>query len=444
MKVCAGLLSGATEVGQVSEPSLRFKRGAAAAVAVWLTAGAAGAQSAAGLGMAVEPFHASERHMVEEEWARQLVAQLGLEDGLPANPKPSDYYGLLCVEKASAPDADAEPGEGLRIAHPVAPTEPGEPVRVVLDAPASAVYRLDVEGVGLQRWSVDQRLIGHIDATRLGVAAAPKLMALRAGPHEFTGILVRGARADRVELSAQRPLCIAPADGWKTGRVLTHGVRARTLVRALGLESYLPERSTIAAVEGERYDSASRWTGRTQEGGATGKREEYAAAGASPAEFSYRVRLPEPGLMSLEARISGEGAQLWSLDGRMRASVEPGVLGFGWQHVLTGPLASGEHVVRALVPAGSSIDRIRIVTRAAEDPDYVEVLEQMGFTQGHVHARVPRGQAMAIFRDPAMEMLFESFLTRVAGGDEPPVPAVNRQLAPLYPRPLSPVLASDL
>ena len=114
----------------MSEPSLRFKWGAAAAMAVWLTAGAASAQSASGLGMAVEPFHASERHLVEEEWARRLVEALGLEDGLPANPKPADYYGLLCVEKASAPDADAEPGEGLRIAHPVAPTEPGEPVRV--------------------------------------------------------------------------------------------------------------------------------------------------------------------------------------------------------------------------------------------------------------------------------------------------------------------------
>jgi hypothetical protein len=427
----------------VSEPSLRFWRGAAVAAAALLAAGAADAQSAASLGMVDKPFQASERHMLEEEWARHLVVALGLEDGLPAKPTPQDYYGLLCVEEASALSADAEPGEGLRIAHPVAPTEPGEPVRVVLDAPATAVYRLDVEGVGLQRWSVDQRLIGHLDATRLGVAAAPKLIALRAGAHEFTGILVRGARADRVELSAQRPLCIAPADGWKTGRVLSHGVRARTLVRALGLESYLPERSTVVALEGERYDGASRWSGRTQEGGGP-TRNEWADAGASPAEFNYRVRLPEPGLMSLEARISGEGAQLWSLDGRMRASVEPGALGFGWQHVLTGPLASGEHVIRALVPAGSSIDRIRIVTRAAEDPDYVEVLEQMGLPQGAVHARVPRGLVMSTLREPVVEMLAESFLVRAAGGEEPPMPAMNRELAPLYPRPLSPVLASDL
>jgi hypothetical protein len=429
----------------VNEQTLRLRRGVAAAVATWLAAGAAGAQSAEGLGMASAPFHPSARHVLEEEWAQRLVTVLELEDGLPAKPAPEDYYGLLCSEQASG-HGDAEPGEGLRVAHPVAPARAGDPVRVVLDVPASAVYRLDVEGVGLQRWSVDQRLIGHMDATRLGVASGPRLIALRAGSHEFTGILVRGARAERVELSAQRPLCIAPGDGWQTGRVLTHGARARTLVRALGLESYLPAAATVAVLEGERYDAASRWSGRTQEAaGPATSRTEWASAGESPAEFTYRVRLPEPGLVSLEARVSGEGAQLWSLDGRMRASIEaPGARRFGWRHVLTAPLASGEHVVRALIPSGASIDRIRLVAHSAEDPDYVEVMEQMGFPQGHVHARVARGLMRRTLRDPAFIVLAENFLVRAAGGEEPPLPAIPRDRDPWYPRPLGPVLASDL
>src|SRR5262249_1296002 len=158
--------------------------------------------------------------------------------------------------------------------------------------------------------------------------------------------------------------------------------------RALGLESYLPAVKAAAVVEGERYDSASHWAGRTQEA-ATGpgtSRGEWASAGDSPAEFTYRVRLSEPRLMTLQARVSGDGPRIRALDGRMRANVDASAMltRFAWRHVLTAPLASGEHVIRALVPAGASIDRIRLVALQADDPDYVEVLEQMGFPQGSV------------------------------------------------------------
>jgi hypothetical protein len=392
----------------------------------------------------------SERAVLEEEWARRLVMALGLEEGLPTDPAPEDHYGLLCPEQAlrGVSEEDVLAGSALlRVAHPVPPSAPAEPVRVVLEAPATALYLIQVEGVGLQRWSVDRRLIGHLDATPLGVAQGEKLLALRAGPHEFTGILGRNARAERVELSAHRPLCIAPADGWHTGRPLRYGAKARTSVRALGLERYLPAASTVAELEGESFSSASRWGARTDEARAAGRaRNEWASAGDSPAEFSYRLRLPQPGLFSLEARLLGEGPQLWSVDGRLRAHVDlPAAWRrFGWQHVVTTPLAAGEHVIRALIPRGAAIDRIRVIARRADDPDYVEVLEQMGFREGHVHAGVPRGEVDATLRDPAFALLAADFLVRAAGGGDPPLPAVPRDLARLYPRPLAPVLPSEL
>jgi hypothetical protein len=49
-----------------------------------------------------------------------------------------------------------------------------------------------------------------------------------------------------------------------------------------------------------------------------------------------------------------------------------------------------------------------------------------------------------MLRDPIFQSLAGSFLERADGGDEPPVPAVARNLPPLYSRPLSPVLGSDL
>jgi hypothetical protein len=316
----------------------------------------------------------------------------------------------------------------------------------VLEAPATALYAMQVEGVGLQRWSVDGRLIGHIDATPLGVAQAPRLLALRAGAHEFTGILVRGARAERIELAAHRPLCIAPADGWRTGRPLLHGAKARTSVRALGLERFLPVASRVAEIEGEHFDAAARWGGRTDEASRTrAGRREWARADDSPAEFSYRLHLPQPGLFSVEARVSGDGPQLWSLDGNLRARVDLSRWSrLGWQHVITTPLPAGEHVIRALIPVGAAIDRIRVVSHSATDPDYVEVLEQMGFREGHVHAAVTRGEVDAALRNPVFATLAGDFLGRAAGGGEAPLLAVSRELTPLYERPISPVLPAEL
>jgi hypothetical protein len=425
---------------------LRFTRGAAAAAALALAAHAASAQSPEGLGMSETPFLPSARVVMEEEWAKQLVQLLGLEDGLPAEQAtPEDLYGLLCPEQALRGLGEEGTGIGGVVAHPTAPDAAGDPVRVVIEVPATALYLVQVEGTGLQRWSVDRRLIGHLDATPLGVAQAPKLLALRAGPHEFMGVMGADARADRVELSAHRQLCVAPADGWRTGRPLSYGARARTSVRALGLERYLPDEGTVAELEGERFDSASRWDARTDEARGGSARSEWARAGDSPAEFHYRVRLPQPGLVTLEARVSGGGPQLWSVDGRLRSRVDASGLfrRFGWQHVMTTYLAAGEHVVRALVPAGAAIDRIRLVARASTDPDYVEVLEQMGMREDHVHALVTRGEHDASLRDPAFLELATGFLERAAGG-EPPLPAIPRSLARLYPRPLGPVLPSDL
>jgi hypothetical protein len=439
------------QVGTLTEQTVCFRRGAAAALAVLLVGSGAQGQSAEGLGMAEARALPSERVVPEELWAETLVHALGLEDGLPASATPADSYGLLCAEAAerALDTEDSGAGSMLRVAHPVAPTASGEPVRVVLEAPATALYQVQIEGSGLQRWSVDQRLIGNLDPTALGVVVAPRLLALRAGPHEFTGILVRTARVERVELAAYRPLCIAPADGWRTGRPLSHGAKARTTVRALGLERYLPEEGTVIEVEAERFDSVSQRGGRTEEGpGASGRRaSEWVTAGDTAAEFAYRLRLPQPGLFTVEARVRGGGPQVWTLDGTLRTGVAMGQgwWPFTWTHVMTTPLSAGEHVLRALIPPGSSIDKIRLVARSAGDPDYVEVLEQMGLREGHVHAPVSRGEMEATLREPAFGLLAESFLDRAAaGGGEPPLVAIPRDTARLYRRPLSPILPAEL
>jgi hypothetical protein len=255
---------------------------------------------------------------------------------------------------------------------------------------------------------------------------------------------------DRVELNAHRPLCIAPAAGWREGRPLTGGSQARTLARALGLDRFLPEEDTLLHLEGEHFTSASAAGMRTNTdpaGSSPAERAEWAKAGDQPAEFTYEVRLPEPGVFSVFAQVVSGSQQIWSIDGRYRTrmDVEESPEGFVWGHVMTTSLVAGPHVIRALVPRGSGIDRLRIVKRQSADADYLEVLAQMGFRVRGVNAYVTRSGALEALTHPAFQELSAGFLERMAGSSsEPPLVALDDRIPPLYSRPLSPVLPSEL
>jgi hypothetical protein len=272
----------------------RAVAGSAALLCALAFATSAAAQSPQGIGMAEPPLSGSGVVVHEEQWARTLVRALSLDAVLPDDPADADLFALLCADQAEmVTDADgrrAPARAAFRISRELVESRaPGEPVRVVLDVPATALYQLAVEGSGKQRWTVDQRVVGHLDATSLGMALGPRVIPLREGPHELAGYMGRDGTVERVELQAFRPLCISPAGGWRSGRALTFGSHARTLVRALGLDRYLPESRVVAAQEGERFESASEWGGRTNSApGASASRSriEWARAGDSSAEFN--------------------------------------------------------------------------------------------------------------------------------------------------------------
>ncbi len=392
----------------------------------------------------------SDRVVLEEEWAELLVEALGLEEALPEEPEAADRFGLLCPERtvAVAEGRAVAPGELRVAAKPPRKREPGKPLRLVVSVPATALYQLQVHGVGAQRWSVDRRPVGHLDPSALGVAFAASLLPLREGPHELSVVLGRRSRVDRIELSASRPLCIAPARGWRSGEPLTYGDLARTLVRALGLEGQLPEQSEPMLVEGEHYEAASAWGDRSRVTTPLPASEgAVARAGDSPAEFAYRVRLPRPGVFSVVARVQGAGTQLWSIDGRYRVALAPprGGAEYAWARVATAPLASGEHVIRALVPRGSAIDVIRVVQRRSTDSDYLTLLGALGFGTGAPSSYVTRSVAYASLSQPVVAELASGFTTRAAGGAPgEPLVALETELERLYSRALSPLLPPEL
>lgn len=395
---------------------------------------------------------ASEVIVREGEWAAQLARALDIDPVLPAGSGDRDLFSLLCPDAAELEtDANARTVPArrpLRVVVEDVRGKPGEPLRVVVKAPATALYALTVRGAGAQRWSIDRRVLGHVDASPLGMAQVPAVVPLSAGPHELAAELGRGARVDRVELTAHRSLCIAPAGGWEAERPLTYGAKARTLVRAFGLERRLPDDGEPVLLEGERYARA------TDFGSRTNRRLDRPASGAGwatasghSAEFTWRLRLDEPGLFAVLARVHGSGPQLWSLDGRYRVALHPttGPRGLAWQHVATLPLRAGEHAIRALVPRDAGIDAIRLVRKRARDADYVDVLRELGLEEGAPDGYVTRSAARANLSHPTSTRVLASFLARQSGQvPDDGMAVLEYELDELYNRALSPVLPPEL
>jgi hypothetical protein len=383
----------------------------------------------------VDEPQVSERVIRQAEWASELVFALGLSDALPEAADEADLFGLLCPEQSEqtliAGGRMAPSGAPYRVAvHSPPDSERGNAVRLVISVPATALYALTVTGVGAQRWTIDREAIGHLNASALGVAQAPRVVALRAGPHELAGYMAHDAHVDQVELNAFRPWCVAPATGWRAHRPLTFASIARTLVTSLGLERRLPIVEADIRAEGERFEAASAWGGRTNRelaqpasGGA------WATAVDSPAEFSYRLRAEKAGVYSLMARVHGTGPEIWSIDGKYRVTVKPtqqadavDASGFTWVHVLTRHLDTGDHIVRALLPRGAGVDELRLARRSNSDADYLAVLNDAGFSMGIPGQPVTQTAAFENLSDPLFAELAARLPERLAG-DPGPVPS---------------------
>jgi hypothetical protein len=428
-----------------------------AASALWLVFAAPGAGRAEPpgppAGLAAAPVE-SDRLVPEEEWAADLVDLLALDQALPEAPRAADYFSLLCAEQV-----EREVGTGGHTA-PVGPLfeasadvppprRPGDPVRVVLAVPATALYSLTVEGVGLQRWVIDQKPVGHLDPTQLGVTWSAATTPLREGPHEVTGYFGPGARAERVALTAQRSLCIAPAEGWHADRPLTYGAKARTLVRAFGFEGRLPRHGDPIEIEGEAYESVTGGGGRTNRRVAVAASHNvWATASQSPAELTYRLHLEDPAVVTIEARVLGDSPQLWSVDGRYRAIVRPtgGREVFSWTPVLALPLGAGDHEVRARIARHAGVDLLRITPRRSSDADYLSVLRELGMHVSAADSFVTHSDAIDSLSSSTFVELAARFQQRIEGDPtERPIVLVDQDPEPRsVDRPLSPMLPSEL
>jgi hypothetical protein len=387
---------------------------------------AAQGQSRQGLGMTTERASGSERVVLEEHWAAWLSEALGLSDALGPTDSPQIAFDLLCADRAGG---DA-PFQRVRdLAPPARGTE-----RFVLEVPRTGLYALTVEGRGRQRWTINGRALEHIEVSDLGVAVAPRLLPLRAGPHEFAVYMASTSRLDRMAIEVARNVCVAPVDGWHAGRPLSHGAAARTLVRALGVEPLLPAAGASLSVarsdllEPSDLDAA-----------------EDLPDMDVPLTARFRFDVDTPGIHTIEARVRGRADQIWLLDDLLRTRVRPQGDGPVTMHVVTSALANGAHTLRVIAPAASAIDEIRVTRRETGSADELALIEALGFVGRAPATWVTRSEALGHLASPVFIERAARFAQREAlRGPAEPVLLVERQAPAAYARPLSPVLPGDL
>jgi hypothetical protein len=393
-----------------------------------------------------------ERILTHSEWAARLVDALGLAESLPLDHTEDDLFSLLCPDRA---ERDVQAG-GRSV-----PTRPpfqvtlenprsaghSEPLRLVFAAPATALYTLRVHGVGAGRWYADRKQVGILDSTLLGQDVAGSVIPLAKGPHELEAHLAAGAQISRIELEAERTLCIAPAEGWQGQRELSFGDKARTLVQAFGLLKRLPVEEEIQVIEGEHFHTASASGVRTNLRLAVpASADAWAVARGRSTEFSYRVSLSTPGLFSILVRIHGSERQIWSVDGRYATRIfpPPQASDFAWTEVATIPLGAGKHVIRALVPPGAGVDVVQLLRRRTDDEDFLRILEALGLEEGAPLEPVSVAAASRNLRSNAFQLFTASLLKRDSGAAHDRLALVEHELEQLFTRPLSPVLPPDL
>jgi len=154
-----------------------FAAGAAILAAALWTGLPARAESPSAIASLIREDKASQRIVFQSEWATNLASVLGLSPVLSEEPTAEEVFALLCADRAErtieAGGMKLPVDSAFRVAvdAPRGKT-PDAPVRVVVNLPAPAVYMLSIEGTGTQRWTVDQRPVGHLDPTALGFAKA--------------------------------------------------------------------------------------------------------------------------------------------------------------------------------------------------------------------------------------------------------------------------------
>lgn len=369
------------------------------------------------------------------EWARRLAETLDLAADLPRPLSEQVAFDRLCPERMDGRIAGLpEPIPLERV------SSRAGAVRWQGPSARPGRYRLTVYGRGTSTWATAGSALSVLSPGDLAVDVSRQPLLLAGGPVELRARPADGARVDRVEVTPWATSCIAPAGGWRAGRSLTFGAKARTMLLALDALERLPREEEPLRVEAERFALAARDMAVTRRVlGAPASQARWVEAIGNAAEFRYAFELEEAGLFTILARIHGAGRQVWSLDGALHTAVVAGedAPRFAWSEVATVWLEAGSHALRALLPRGAGIDVVQLLRRRTDDEAFLEALGSLGLREGAAADVV--GEAAARGNLEALDRLLQ-----VQSRDTSGLAAAEGELEQLYRRPLSPVLPGDL
>jgi hypothetical protein len=390
---------------------------------------------------AVDPLASPGPFVRQDQWADRLAAALGLESAMPAGAPPEQVFSLLCPEHATDVDVAAVSADLPRW------NGGAGDVPVQLDVPHAGLYVVEVDGKGAQRWRAGGRPAGDVNPTPWGVAVAPYIVPLSAGPQTVVGTFESTSSATRVTLRPYRGVCVEPRDGWAAGQPLRFADKARTLVRALGLEGRLPVEGPAQIVEAETFDRTSPH-GEVSEHPlvAPASGGLWAVAGGDGAELRWSLEADDAGVVTLLARLHGAKPQVWFVGDAAPRTVQPppGAEGWVWTEIATLPLGAGPVSVRVRLAPGSGVDVMRLQRRRDADTDYLAVLDALGVQEGAPDALVDDASAGANLANPTLRTLVAGFLMGPAGLPANGLALIEHDQERLYTRPLSPFVPSEL
>jgi hypothetical protein len=377
--------------------------------------------------------------VLEEDWADRLVGAIGLGSAAGPQASPAALFALLCPPPVQDPE--------LSISLPIRPAPGATSFAVDVHVPEAGLYTLVVEGHGAQQWSAGRHSAGETDPHLEKPGLAPQLLPLPVGVQTLSASFDPGSTATRVTLERYRQLCIEPRDGWNAGQPLRFGDKARTLVRALGFESRLPVEGVPQTIEGETFHALPGQASVTDEplssptsGGA------WVKADRDGAELRWDVRIDDPGVVTLLARLHGTAPQIWSVGDRSPSVIHPGpgAGGWVWTEIATLPLSAGVQTLHARLRRDAGVDVIRVLRRRDGDQDYLAVLDAIGVQEGAANELVDASAASANLANPLVHTLVAGFLQRLAAPGPGDLVLIQNQQERLYTRPLSPLLPAEM
>jgi len=377
--------------------------------------------------------------VTEEDWADRLVGVLGLASAATPDASPQALFALLCPPPAQ--------GTEISISVPIRPAPGATSFSVDLSVPEAGLYALAVEGHGVQQWRAGHRNAGETDPHLERPGLAPQLLPLPAGVQTLSASFDPGSTATRITLERYRQLCIEPRDGWNAGQDLRFGDKARTLVRALGIESRLPIEGPPQTIEAETFHALPGQASVTEETlSAPSSSGAWVKADRDGAELRWDVRIDEPGVVTLLARIHGAAPQIWSIGDSGARVIRPGAGagGWVWTEIATVPLGAGVQTLRAQLRQDAGVDVIRVLRRRDGDQDYLAVLDAIGLEEGAADDLVDASAASANLSNPIVRTLVAGFLQRLAMPGPGDLILIQNQQERLYTRPLSPLLPAEM